>query len=66
MGRRCVTKDWMGKWRLIGSEGDEARRLGWKRDELGRIRDYLRGFGWKEMSCEGLKEIRWGGWIGKE
>ena len=37
MGKRCVTKDWMGKWRLIGSEGDEARRLGWKRDELGRI-----------------------------
>ena len=37
VGRRCVTKDWMGKWRLIGSEGDEARRLGWKRDELGRI-----------------------------
>ena len=37
MGKRCVTKDWMGKWRLIGLEGDEARRLGWKRDELGRI-----------------------------
>ena len=26
----------------------------------------LRGFGWKEMSCEGLKEIWWGGWIGKD
>ena len=44
-------------------EGLDGNEMNW--EELMGKRLFKR-FGWKEMSCEGLKEIRWGGWIGKE